>query len=168
MTAALEGGEWSAARPSRTLPPGKTRYPLYRRLKYLEVDLQKCQFVHQKFHSKCPEFVQGLSTLMPVTNTQLLIKAILIPVAHIPIRPRRPDNFDSSQYKSHQLVSFTCAKARHLMTECSLLSKQRPTVPQNLPLPLTMQHHTNTVDVSRFLKTIFYMLQYQSKRDRIP
>ena len=32
MTAALEGGEWSAARPGRTLPPGKTRYPFYRRL----------------------------------------------------------------------------------------------------------------------------------------
>ena len=32
MTAALEGGEWSAARPGRTLPPGKTGYPLYRRL----------------------------------------------------------------------------------------------------------------------------------------
>jgi len=31
MTAALEGGEWSAARPGRTSPPGKTRYPLYRR-----------------------------------------------------------------------------------------------------------------------------------------
>jgi len=25
MTAALEGGEWSVARPGRTLPPGKTR-----------------------------------------------------------------------------------------------------------------------------------------------
>jgi len=32
MTAALEGGEWSAARSCRTLPPGKTRYPFYRRL----------------------------------------------------------------------------------------------------------------------------------------
>jgi len=32
MTAALEGDEWSAARPGRTLPPGETRYPLYRRL----------------------------------------------------------------------------------------------------------------------------------------
>ena len=32
MTAALERGEWSAARPGRTLPPGKTLYPLYRRL----------------------------------------------------------------------------------------------------------------------------------------
>jgi len=32
MIAALEGGEWSAARPGRTLPPGKTRYQLCRRL----------------------------------------------------------------------------------------------------------------------------------------
>jgi len=32
MTAALEGGEWSAARHGRTLPPGKTRYQVYRRL----------------------------------------------------------------------------------------------------------------------------------------
>ena len=32
MTAALEVGEWSAARPGRTLTPGKPRYPLYRRL----------------------------------------------------------------------------------------------------------------------------------------
>ena len=32
MTAALEGDEWSAARPSRILPQGKTRYLLYRRL----------------------------------------------------------------------------------------------------------------------------------------
>ena len=32
MTAALEGVEWSAARHGRTLPPGKTRYPFYRRL----------------------------------------------------------------------------------------------------------------------------------------
>ena len=32
MTAALEVGEWSAARRGHTLPPGKTRYPFYRRL----------------------------------------------------------------------------------------------------------------------------------------
>ena len=32
MTAALEAGEWSAARPGRILPPGKTRYQFYRRL----------------------------------------------------------------------------------------------------------------------------------------
>ena len=32
MTEALEGGEWLAASPGRNLPPGKTRYPFYRRL----------------------------------------------------------------------------------------------------------------------------------------
>jgi len=32
MTTALEGGEWSAARPGHTLPLGKPRYPFYRRL----------------------------------------------------------------------------------------------------------------------------------------
>ena len=32
MTAALEGGEWSAARLGRTSPPGETRYPFYMRL----------------------------------------------------------------------------------------------------------------------------------------
>ena len=29
--------EWSAARHGRTLPPGKTRYPLYRRLNVSQV-----------------------------------------------------------------------------------------------------------------------------------
>jgi len=32
MTTALKGGEGSASRPGRTLPSGKTLYPLYRRL----------------------------------------------------------------------------------------------------------------------------------------
>jgi hypothetical protein len=32
MIAALEGGEWSAAGPGRTLPPLKTQYLFYRRL----------------------------------------------------------------------------------------------------------------------------------------
>jgi hypothetical protein len=32
MTTTLEGGKGSASRPGRYLPPGKTRYPLYRRL----------------------------------------------------------------------------------------------------------------------------------------
>jgi len=32
MTAALEGGEWSAERPGHTLPQGETGYPFYRRM----------------------------------------------------------------------------------------------------------------------------------------
>jgi len=34
MTAALEGGEGSASCPGCFLPPGKTRYPLYRSLEW--------------------------------------------------------------------------------------------------------------------------------------
>jgi len=35
LTSALEEGEGSASRPGRTLPPGKTRYPLKaRRCRY--------------------------------------------------------------------------------------------------------------------------------------
>ena len=32
MTAAVEVDEWLAARPGRTLPPGKTRYTFYKKL----------------------------------------------------------------------------------------------------------------------------------------
>ena len=32
MTVTVEGGEWLAARPGRTLPPGKSRYSFYKRL----------------------------------------------------------------------------------------------------------------------------------------
>jgi len=32
MTTALKVGEGSASLPGRSLPPGKTRYPLYKRL----------------------------------------------------------------------------------------------------------------------------------------
>jgi hypothetical protein len=32
MTTALDGGKGSASRSGRSLPPGKTRYPLYRKL----------------------------------------------------------------------------------------------------------------------------------------
>jgi len=36
LTTALEGGEGSVSRPGHSLPPGKTRYPLYRRLDGLQ------------------------------------------------------------------------------------------------------------------------------------
>jgi hypothetical protein len=38
---------------------------------------------------------------------------------------------------------------------------------QNLPFPLIMQYHINTVDVFKSLKNIYHMLQEQSKHDRI-
>ena len=58
--------------------------------------------------------------------------------------------------------------AWHLTLECSMLSKECPTVLQNLPIPLIMKYHINIVNISRFFKAIFHMLQDQSKRDQIP
>ena len=43
---ALEGGERSASRPGRSLPPGKTRYPLYRRLGGPQGRLDRCGKSH--------------------------------------------------------------------------------------------------------------------------
>jgi hypothetical protein len=47
---------------------------------------------------------------------------------------------------------------RHLILDCSLLSKERPTTFQNVPLPQIMKYHIHTVDI---FKAIFHMLQDQ-------
>jgi hypothetical protein len=49
--------------------------------------------------------------------------------------------------------------ALHLLLDCSLLSKERPTAFQNLTLLQIMKYHINTVNFSRFIKDIFHMLQ---------
>jgi len=39
MTVALEGGEWSAARPGCILPPGKIQYPFLHSIYVVNYDL---------------------------------------------------------------------------------------------------------------------------------
>ena len=55
---------------------------------------------------------------------------------------------------------------QHPLTECSLFTKDRPEVFRKLPLPLIMQHHINTAEVTRLIKNIYHMLQEQSKSDQ--
>ena len=55
--------------------------------------------------------------------------------------------------------------AQHLLTECNQFTKERQAVFRKLPLPLIMQHHINTAEVSRQFKNIYRMLQEQSKTD---
>jgi len=55
MTAALEGGEWSAARPGRTLPPGRTQYPFYRRLGGLQGQSGRAESLEIKL-TRCTNF----------------------------------------------------------------------------------------------------------------
>jgi len=52
LTAALERGKRSAARPGRTLPPGKTRYPFYRRLGGRNI-IREDQIKEQEMEREC-------------------------------------------------------------------------------------------------------------------
>jgi ribonuclease HI len=51
--------------------------------------------------------------------------------------------------------------ARHLLTECSLFSTERPTVLQTLAPHLVLKHYINTISITSFLKSIFHTLQEQ-------
>jgi hypothetical protein len=52
--------------------------------------------------------------------------------------------------------------ARHLLSKCSIFSKDRPPVLKSLPPPLVLEYHTNTVSITRFLRSIFKALQEES------
>jgi len=69
------------------------------------------------------------------------------------------ETFCSYLYKSIKAPTPLCScpekaeqRARHLMTDCSLFSKERPAVFRKLPLTQKMQYHINTVEVSRLIK----------------
>lgn len=49
--------------------------------------------------------------------------------------------------------------AVHLLTECSLYSRERPAVLQSQPLPLVTKTFINTITVMQFLKYVFQNLQ---------
>jgi len=73
MTAALEGGEWSAARPGRTLPQGQTQYPFYRRLGWPQGWSGRAEnLVPTGIRSRT---VQTLYRLSYPTNIYLIIKS---------------------------------------------------------------------------------------------
>jgi hypothetical protein len=80
------------------------------------------------------------------------------------------DSFRSYLHKMNKTPSANCScpekaiqTARHLMSECSLFSNDRPAVLQTLPPPLVLQYHINTVGITNFLRSIFHTLQEQSK-----
>ena len=74
--------------------------------------------------------------------------------------------FRSYLHKMKKASSPTCIcperelqKAKHLMTECSLLAPNRPAVLHNLPPYQILKHHIHTVNVSNFLSDILHSLQ---------
>jgi len=82
MTAALEGGEWSEARPGRTLPPGKTRYPFCRRLGGLQGRSGRAEnlvptgiffflqdfFIYQTMSSRQPRLIHVKQVTAPINR----------------------------------------------------------------------------------------------------
>jgi hypothetical protein len=78
--------------------------------------------------------------------------------------------FRSYLYKTGKVPTSLCncpekseQTARHLILDCSLLWKERPTALQNLTLPQIMKYHINTEDIPRFFQAIFHMLQDQPR-----
>jgi hypothetical protein len=85
------------------------------------------------------------------------------------------DSFHSYLHKMKKTSSPTCScpqkavqTAHHLMTECSLFSREGPTALRALPPPLILKHHTNTVGVTSFLRNILHSLQEQQKCNQTP
>ena len=67
-------GEWSAARPGRTLPPGKTRYPLYRRLGGPQGRSGRAEnLVPTGIRSRTAQPVVALPTELPVPHIMLIV-----------------------------------------------------------------------------------------------
>lgn len=78
--------------------------------------------------------------------------------------------FRSYLYKMGKVPTSICncpekseQTARHLILDCSLLSKERPTALQTITLPQITKYNINTVDFSRIFKASFHMLQDQQK-----
>jgi hypothetical protein len=81
--------------------------------------------------------------------------------------------FRSYLYKRTKASSLLCScpemeeqTALHLLKDCSLFTKVRPTAIQTLTLPQIMQRHINTAEVSSLIHNIYRTLQEQSISDQ--
>jgi hypothetical protein len=81
-------------------------------------------------------------------------------------------SFRSYLYKINKARSPNCncpAKAEqtasHLLLECSLWSKDRPSVLRSLPPHLVQQFHINTVSITNFLRSIILTLQEEAREN---
>jgi hypothetical protein len=82
--------------------------------------------------------------------------------------PTNHGSFRSCLHKMNKTPSPICKfpekaaqTARHLLTDCSLFSSERPTVLQTLSPPLVLKQHINTISITSFLRSTFHTLQEQ-------
>jgi len=102
MIAALEGGEWSAARSGRTLPPVKTWYPFYRRLggpqgRSGRAENLVATGIRSRNVQPVAQSLYRLSYLAHMILTVLTLKE--------PTILRDPDKFTPANQQYHQYVS---------------------------------------------------------------
>jgi len=136
MTAALEGGEWSAARPGRTLPPGKTRYPFYRRLggpqgryggaenfvptgirsRIVQPLAQSLYRLSYRAHNNNNNNRRGLR---PTAFTEQIVTGPVLPL-RVSIFPRLCHSNIAPQY-----ISFTCHR-RHIILQTDSVLNSPP------------------------------------------
>ena len=86
MTTAIEGDEKSAAPPARFLPPGKSRYPLYRRLdgpQGRSVQVRKISpppgFDHQNAQAVANRHI-GYTTRLTGLRTSMYVRKFMVQV----------------------------------------------------------------------------------------
>ena len=79
QTTALEGDEGPASRPGRSLPPGKTRYPMYRRLDGLQDQFGRVRKISSLpgFDSRTIEAITNRYTDDAIRVTSTIYLAIL-------------------------------------------------------------------------------------------
>jgi hypothetical protein len=78
-------------------------------------------------------------------------------------------------HKMKKTASPTCScpdravqTARHLMTECSQYSRNRPAILQKLPPHMILKHHIHTASVSSLLNHILHSLQEEPEGKQAP
>ena len=117
MTAALEGGEWSAARPGRTLPPGKNRHPFYRRLGGSQVRSGRAENlaptgIRSLNHPARSQSLIPTELPGPLLNISMVIKWRIITLA------RHTERVWATKFSCHILVGKHQQK-KHLSLCCS-------------------------------------------------
>jgi len=106
MTAALEGGEWSAARPGRNLPPGKTRYPFYRKLGGPQGWSGRAEnLVHTGIRSR---------TVQPVVQSLYRLSYRVHKMHGTNVKIKREDNYGIKNLDYGSKISFLCVRTKKM------------------------------------------------------
>ena len=144
MTAALEGGEWSAARPGRTLLPGKIWYPFYRKLggpqgrsgraenlvpigiRSRTVQPVVSRFIPTELHGPRPVTKAAATSCLP-----LQINDPLLVTLHF-VSNLGPFHFPTSHISKSRTIGLSLLRPRFLLLESTHEDQVRPSKASDL------------------------------------